>query len=141
MSTFITVDDYKAEIKATNLDNMIEQDSTILDNAEASAVSMVTHYLSARYDVDTIFAQVGSARDPHLLRLCKNIVLYILHERLPKRIKPEHISQNYQDTIDFLTGVSDAKIDLVTLPRKTDSETSEPITKFRYGSDTPRSFL
>ena len=138
MSSFLTQDDYLPQIKADNMTAMIQSTPGILDTAEAEAISMVRTYLADLYDVDTIFAQTGSSRHAHLLRMCKTVVLYILHQRLPKRMAPEQVERDYADTIAFLERVSDGKIGL-ELPRKQTSEAKD-VTRFRWGSHPRRSF-
>lgn len=135
---YIEQTDYKSQIKDANLLNMINDSSAIREEAEDSAIAQVRDYLYERFDTDAIFSATGTSRHAYLLRCVKNIVLYILHQRLPKRIVPEHIARDYQETLNYLERIADGKI-APDLPRLVDEE-SEPETKFRWGSDDPRSY-
>lgn len=141
MSTFITSADYESQIKGSNLQAMIGSDSNILELAEGEAVSQVQSYLFELYDVTEIFSRTGANRHPYLLRVCKDIVLYILHMRLPNRQVPESVAANYADCLRWLEKVNDGAISL-PLPRKTETDAdgdTKPKTRRRFGSLPPRS--
>lgn len=135
---FITDDDYKKQIKETNLLAMIEDDLPTREDAELSAISQVKDYLFQLYDTDAIFDATGTDRHPYLVRCVINVILYILHQRLPKRMIPDLIQKNYDETITYLERVNDGKIaaDLPPLLKEDDS----PRTMFRWGSSEPRTY-
>lgn len=135
---YITSSDLETHIKAGNLQNMIDQVSALQDTAEQAALSQLKAYLMARYDWDAEMAKTGTDRNAHLVRSLIYVMLYILHERLPKRTMPEHIRNNYLETITFFERVSDGKTD-IDMARLTDIE-GTPKSKFRSGSDTPRTY-
>jgi phage gp36-like protein len=136
MSTFITKTDYKPMMKAFNLDSIIEQDDTLLEEAETIAVAQVKDYLFQLYDTQTIFSKAGTERHAYLVRCCCNIVLKILWERLTVDPSPT-IEKNYNDTLDYLERLADAKI-AADLPKRLNDE-SEPLTQTRWGSQPKRS--
>lgn len=135
---FITDDDYKKQIKEANLLAMIENDLPTREDAELSAISQVKDYLFELYDTDAIFSATGTDRHPYLVRCVINVVLYILYQRLPKRMVPELIQKNYDETLSYLERVNDGKI-AADLPKVLTSE-DKPETRFRWGSADARSY-
>ncbi|MEM7372810.1 MAG: phage protein Gp36 family protein [Bacteroidota bacterium] len=133
---YLVLDDYKSDIKASNLDAMVNSDVSVRTTAEDEAESMIKTYLNQLYDTATIFAQTGTDRHPHLMSIMKAIVLHKLHGRLPKRMMPDNIQASYNEAVIWLEKVNDGKISL-ELPRKTDSD-DKTITRFRYGGNTPK---
>lgn len=136
MSTFISVADYKLHIKDTRLQQTIDADNSLLDEAESTAIAVVRDALYSRYDVDAIFATTSTSRPKQVIRWVLCLALYYLHERLPDRIIPERITKNYDDTLALLTDIEDAKKS-TNLPLLI-KEDGEPRTKFRWGSNTQK---
>lgn len=138
MSNFISKADYFAQIRETKLNQIIQEDDTLLDLAEATAIQMVRDALVARYDVDAIFATTGADRPPNVVRWCTTLALYYLWERVPDRLLPERVKMNYQVTTGALQEISDGKAS-VELPPLIKAD-GTPETKFRWGGDDPRSW-
>lgn len=124
-------------IKDARLKALIEDDLSILDEAEATAVSIVRDALSARYNIDEAFSQAQN--DPKyrfLARHLINITLYLLYERLPDRMAPERITNDYDRTLKTLEDLGDGKRSSI-LPGITadpDGDGYPDTTKFRWGS-------
>jgi len=135
---FITTDDYTKHIQDRNLLAMIEDDIPTREDAELSAISQVKDYLFELYDTDAIFSATGTDRHAYLVRCVINVVLFILHQRLPKRMIPDLIQKNYDETLSYLERINDGKI-AADLPRIVDDE-SKPETRFRWGSSTQRTY-
>lgn len=132
MSTYITSADYRAKITDNRLNMIISADTSILDEAEEIAMATVKDFLFSRYDTDAIFAKTGTARDYNVLRWCVNLALYYIYERIPDKLVPDRVKDNYNDTMGILLDISDGK-KAVYLPHKTDDDDND-ITKFRWGS-------
>lgn len=137
MSTFIEKTDYKTQLRDQRLDQIIDQDNTILDEAEETAIQIVKDHLYQLYDTDTIFAATGSARKRNVLRWCICLSIYFLYERIPDSMVPERVIKNYDDTLEMLKRVAKGQPAL-DLPEKV-NEDSEPLTRFRGGSEIRRS--
>jgi phage gp36-like protein len=135
--SFITTDDYKATIKDGNLSRMIEGDNTVLEEAQATAVAVIRDALFSRYDVNVVFGAQGDSRNKQVVRWAVVLTLYYLYERLPANIMPERVRDNYTEVMGFLKEIEDGKKP-IDLPQKTNSETGEVVTKFRYGINPPR---
>ncbi len=135
--TFIVKDDYVASIRTERLDQILDQDDTILELAESTAVAEIKHALSANYDTDAIFANTSDARDKSVLKWCVDLSLGYLYERIPDDMTPEHIERNFDNTIKLLDDIAKGKRQ-ADLPRKLD-ENSEELTRRRWGSYPARS--
>ena len=133
MSNYITRDDYLVKIRNQRLTQLLDTTgSVLLDDAEATALQVIKDALFELYDVDTIFSQTGANRDKQVVRWVCNLAIYYLHERLPDNQIPEHVSANYEETMDFLKALELGKRS-VQLPRKQDS-TGQQKTKLKWGS-------
>lgn len=138
MSAFINKADYRAMLKVGNLDAILENDDTLLEEAESTAVSQIKDYLFKQYDTEAIFAKTGTERHSYLVRCCCNIVIKILWERLALDT-PERVTNNYNDTLEYLERLADGKM-TADLPAKIiDVENATPYTVSRWGSSTKRS--
>ncbi len=139
MSDFVTPDDYTPFIKAGNLDRLLEQDSTILEKAEATALATVRDSLDTYYDTDTIFAMTGDGRPQQVIRWVIVLALYYCYERLPANMMPERAKDNYQEVMAWLKEIERGEKP-VNLPHRTKDDGTgvlTPTTKFRYGSALP----
>lgn len=136
MSTFVAKADYELMIKQARLDQATDINDDLLDEAEATAIQVVRDALYSRYNVDDIFAQTGDDRAKQVVRWVLTLSIYYIYDRLPDRIIPERVKENYQDTINILTAIEDGKKS-VELPLLTDAD-NEDLTKFRWGSRKAR---
>lgn len=141
MSDFITKDDYRSTIKTYRLDQLLADEShspeNIMADAEEEAIAVVRDALVAYYDVDTIFAQVGSARAKNVLRWTRCLALYFMFQRVPDDLVPERVVKDYDDCMEMLDAISDGKRS-VDLPPKLDDE-ENAVTKYKWGSRPARS--
>jgi phage gp36-like protein len=140
---FITVNDYKSQIRDQRLNQMIDGDPSVLTLVESEAVATVRNKLYQWYDVANIFNKTGSDRDALVLLWCKRIALYILHGRLPNAMIPQHIQDDYKDTTDWLAEISKGTV-AVDLPAKTEDANGDGAADrkkavFRFGGSKPRS--
>lgn len=165
MSAFVGIDDYKVSIKVDRMLQMIEEDITLLDEAEATAIAFVKDALFQKYDIASIFAtsadnativtdsqgnalvdNAGNAitsatydnRPLTVVRWVKCLSLYYLHERLPERLIPKRVIEDYEMTQKTLFDIADGKrsTNLPLLDTDGDGNTN---SKFRWGSRTARS--
>lgn len=136
MSNWITSADYLANITNDRLQMIIEGESGRLDEAELTAIAVVKDALFQWYDTDTIFATTGSNRPRQVVRWCVNLALFYLYERVPDKLVPERVVQNYERTLATLQDIEDGK-KAVDLPKETDDD-GENVNKFRWGSQTAR---
>jgi hypothetical protein len=133
---FVSNSDFAPYIRTANLNRMIEEEQGTVDDAVATAISVIRDALIARYKVDDIFNAEGEARNKQILRWVIVLALYYLYERLPSNVMPERTRLNYEEVMGFLKDIEDGKKPM-DLHQKTDSETGKKLTKFRFGSALP----
>ena len=110
MSKFINPEDYDASIHREILDALTRNDDAIVEICEDRAIAEMRGYLSARYDVDALFAAEGEARNQLVLMMATDIAVYHLfciHN-------PQKISQirkdRYERAVEWLKQVAGFKI-------------------------------
>lgn len=136
--TFVTTDDYKKVIKDDILNRVIQAEPFILYDAERAAQSEIESYLRPRFDVATIFGQVGLNRNALLVMYFVDVVLYHIHSRINPQQIPEIRGIRYERAIDWLRDVTKGLItpDLPTLPVEEGSTANN--TAILYGSKPKR---
>lgn len=125
---FLTITDFDKQIRADQLQRIIDDGSGILDDAELAAIAEMTSYLVSKYNVSLIFSVSG--RNSLVVMYCVDILLYHVHSRISPSTIPEMRIVRYENAISWLKAV--AKGDIVAdLPR---IEETKP--KFLFQSDT-----
>lgn len=125
-------------IKAENLSAIIEDDASILADAELATLQEIEGYLSNRYDVPAIWQTVGLDRNAMLVMRACDIMLYHIHSRInPNRI-PDLRIDRYNQAIDFLKSVAKGLLS-PNLPTIT-TENGTTQTTFKYGSELKRRY-
>lgn len=130
-------DDLKKIIKIDILNVVIEDDASILSDAELTAMSEIEGYLSNRYDVPSIWNSVGSDRNNMLVMIASDIMFYHIHSRInPNRI-PQLRIDRFNGAIDYLKNVAKGLIS----PKLPLIVTEKGIqTNFKYGSEIKRRY-
>jgi phage gp36-like protein len=136
MSNWISQTDYKAMVRDTHLAQIIDEDNTLLDNVELTAIQVVKDALHQWYDTTAIFGTSGANRPRQVLRWCIVLAVYYLYERVPDKLVPQRVTDNYTQAIDMLRDISDGKVSL-DLPLRVNDE-GENVVKFRWGSQPAR---
>ena len=135
--TYLTLHDLQVSLRAMRLDQITDNDTTLIDAAEDIALAVVKDSLSAIYDWDAII--VLSPRAAQVVNWVKTLTIYYLYERIPDKAMPERVVKNYEYVQDFLRGLENGERN-TTLPRLTikDGESDEG-HRFQWGSVKPRS--
>jgi phage gp36-like protein len=131
----IAAEDYKTYIRAQKLSMIIDDDETILEEAELTAASVIKDYLYPYYDWTAIYDAINDHRT--VKRWLMVLVIYYIMERIPDKITPERVINNYDDVVKLLEKISDGKAS-VDLPKLILEDTDRPKTKFRWGSEAKR---
>lgn len=133
----IPLKDYQVYLQEKRLSMIIEDDSALVESAEATAMQIVDDHLYPYYDTEEIFSNI----DDHLSvkRWIMIIVIYLIYERIPDALVPNRVVKNYDDTLGMLFKISDGK-GVVNLPRLKHDVDGKEITntKFRWGSEERR---
>ena len=146
---FLTTDDYKAVVDARTLDVINQSDPENLTRAEGYAIDEISSYLRAAqsnktgispYDVETIFAATGDARNRQIVMYTVDVALYHLIAWLPQRIGFEIREIRYKRAIEWLESVQAGKVildvPLVLDPDDSDSEAGGSIRTGSWGKNT-----
>lgn len=136
MSNFIELSDYLFKIRENRLEEVIDDNEAIVNDAEQEAIATIDDALHKDYDTDAIFLATGDDRSKTVLKWAKHIVLYNIFERVPDNLVPERIVKNYDDTMKTLDEIAKGNRS-VKLPRKLDEE-GDKKTHFRSGGATAR---
>ncbi|EJX00163.1 protein containing DUF1320 [gut metagenome] len=116
MSTFINPEDYDASIHREILDALVRSDEAIVEICEDRAVSEMRGYLSARYDVDALFAAQGADRHPLVLMMAIDIAVYHLfciHN--PQKMSQIRVDR-YDRAVEWLKQVSRRQVTIDGAP-------------------------
>ena len=126
--------DYVGLIKEEVLQQVIQNDSNVLDWAEDTAQAQMESMINQRYDVANIFSQTGDHRDPLIIMYMMDIVLYHVHTRIPEREVTEKRQKRYDKALDFLKKVNEGLL-TPAWPR-VDLTMYKDDNQFRLGSNT-----
>lgn len=75
---FIAKADFKLSILTDELDQIVREDDTVIDQAISAAEAEMRAYLYDSYDVDTIFAATGASRHQLLVKFCVDIAIWAI---------------------------------------------------------------
>ena len=134
---FLTLQDFDLKVSPDIRNQITDSNDVLLDDAEASAMAVIQDAFFDKFDLDTEFAQTGTARHKNLLRWMLNLTLYYIYERVPDTQVPERIVKNYDDTIDEIKAIEQGKKN-TSLKKLIDIETEIPVSNFRGSKGTPR---
>ena len=104
---FITKEEIKTHLYDYQIDQITDDDDTIVTSAIDTAVAEVKSYLANRYDVATIFAATGENRSALVVEHVK--VCTVWHLLLLRNVDAiyERYEKAYEHTITFLKQVAD----------------------------------
>lgn len=135
--TFITADDLQAFIKTNVLNDIIENNNTLLDTTENIAKSTIESYIGHYYDTTEEFSKTGLNRNYFLLSLTIKIFLYHLATRLTPTQVSDQRQIDYNDAIATLEKINMGKVAVNLIRRDVNVE---PDSEFRFGSDDKISY-
>ena len=104
---FITKEEIKTHLYDYQVDQITDNDDTIVVSAIDTAVAEVKAYLANRYDVETIFSKTGSERSALVVEHVKVCAVYHLVLLCNVDAMFERYEQAYDRTITFLKQVAD----------------------------------
>lgn len=129
---FITATELKSVAYSYQLNQIVENDNTIIQMAIDAAIEEMSGYLAARYDCAQIFAQTAANRNPLVLELCKDIALWYIIRLSNVDMLYEPVKERYDRAIDWLNRTAKGTIS-PNLPTATD-EAGDDKTTLRYGT-------
>lgn len=107
---FLTPQDYTVQIR-TEISRIIDNtvDSSKLAAAEKMAIAQVRNHLAGRYDVNTIFAATGDARDSFIIMIVIDLALYHLWSKEGGNNIPKLREVRYNDALEWLKAVQNGQ--------------------------------
>ncbi len=93
-----------------------EQDSSITLSAINSSIAEVKSYLATRYNVAEIFSAEGEDREPLIVEFVKTIAVWRIIKLANVDILYDKYRELYNDTISYLTKVSEGSL-VLDLPK------------------------
>ena len=115
------------------LEQIVDNDATIVEMSISAAVQEAKSYLAVGYDCDKIFSAIGADRNSLIVELVKDITLYKIVRLANVDIIYEKAKERYDRAIEYLDRVASGKL-APNLPLKTNA-TGDPQTRLRSGSN------
>lgn len=125
---YLSNTDFDLLVQDVNLQQIINNNEAIRQQAELVAIGEARSYLVQKYNFDAELLLSGAARDPQLVSYICDIALFHLHSRISPRNIPELRVTRYDNAIHWLKmcAMGDAT------PKLLEYET--PKTAVRWGS-------
>lgn len=121
---FLTSTDFDSVLNA-QLKKILVTDNTNIQQAESYAISQIRSYLAGRFNVASIFAQVGASRNPIIVRHVTNLTIYAAQSLISPQNIPAWCKQSRDESLDWLKMVASNELnpDLPLIPGATHSGT------------------
>ena len=132
---FIVKADLLRYIDESTVDQLTDNNDTLVDEAIKDAEERITEKISPRVDTAAEFAKVDPDRNRSLLKHCINLSIYYLFERLYTDVLPEGRTQGMETSEQWLNDVYEGKIN-VSLDKK--DEANQEGWPLRWGSSTKK---
>lgn len=133
MGVFLQQADYGPLISDIVLQQVIENNPALLDEAEHMAQSEMESYLASRFDVAGIFSQTGNDRHRAIIMYMVDITLYHLHSRVSPRNISQLRAERYRQAIGWLRMCAFGELS-PNLPLRS-SPDGKPEDRLRWGSN------
>ena len=119
---FLTLDDFKATTRTEDLNRLTDNDSTVLDAAELSAITTIKTEMKARFDIDADILQTGTNRSQQLIDWVLDLTIYRIHYRINPRNVSESVQERFDLAVEQMRNVVRNKGNAVGLTPQTDED-------------------
>lgn len=128
---YLNTTDYLLQISDVNIQQIINSNEAVRDQANLLAVAEARSYLIQKYDIDLELAKNGSDRDAQMLSTIIDIALFHLHSRIAPRNIPELRQMRYDNAIMWLNQCAKGEVTPAL-------EKINPLqgTRIRFGGNT-----
>jgi phage gp36-like protein len=99
---YLVQQDLSTLIQDSNLNQIINNDSTILDAAVEIGIAEARSYLIQKYKFDEEIGLTASSRDTQMVQTITDITLYHIHSRIAPRNIPDLRIKRYDVAIGWL---------------------------------------
>jgi phage gp36-like protein len=107
--SFLEQTDYNVSISTDLLNQIIDGDEDLLDNAESDSAQIITDRIGDKYSVDSELQKQGDERNRTLVRWMRVLSMYYIYGRIPDEQIPERVVKDYDDVIKELDKISSGK--------------------------------
>jgi len=135
---FIEVEELKNRKYGSLIEDLSESSNEIIGDLEAYAKQEVAVYLDSRYDSEFIFAQRGDKRNPLIVRLVLDLVVFYLYERTNSIEMPLSLKDRIEENKELLKGLSNGTLALNSLPKRAIEDPLKPQTTAFRGASVSR---
>ncbi len=122
---YIQIEDYKSQITAELLDIITEAESKVLEQAEKFARDTIDGYIGGRYDLSGEFVKIELDRNYQVLTWAIYLAMYNIFHRVADARVPEKVIKDYDDTINELKEIGNAKVNVNLELKKTTNESGD----------------
>jgi len=99
---YLNNDDFLLQIQDVNMQQIINSNEAIRQQAELVAIGEARSYLVQKYKFDNELTKTGEDRDAQLLSYIIDLCLYHLHSRIAPRNIPELRQTRYDNAVLWL---------------------------------------
>ncbi len=107
---FLTQNDLKNSLTSEILNQIIDGNENLVDNAEKTAIGIVYDMLSDRYNIDEEMTKTENDRHPVLKMWLTAITVYFMYAHIHDNEIPERVEKDYDDSIKMLKEIAKGKI-------------------------------
>lgn len=118
--------------------NVISRNTENINTAITEAMSKVSSYLGARYNMRNEFSKTGGARNTLVLQMVRDIALYNCYCISNPVNMSETREQKYKDTISFLKDVQAERAQIDGLTRLSDASGTSGSNYLVFGGNVKR---
>ena len=119
---YVNNDDFLLSIQDSNLQQIIQSNPAVLDQAVLVSIGEARSYLIQKYLFDEELTKTGTDRDSQLLNYITDLAVYHLHTRIAPRNIPQLRQTRYDNAIEWLkmcaTGEVTPKLSEITTDGK-----------------------
>jgi uncharacterized protein DUF1320 len=133
---FLTKEELKTKSHIEIIDAITRGDDAIVEMIISESITFMKGYLTARYDVNAVFAASGNNRDQVVLKMLKAIVIYEIYSSHNPQMMTQVVKDNNDRAIKWLEKVQKASIN-PSLPIAV-NEDNEKVSYVKHGSNTKR---
>lgn len=135
---FITEEELKSVAYSYSLEQIVDNDNTIIQMAISAATEEAASYIGTRYNAAEAFGAEGDLRNPLLLEITKDIALWYIIRLANVDILYDSVKERYDRAIQWLDKVATGKL-TPNLPTITNLN-GEHIQPLRCGSMTKQQY-
>lgn len=133
---FITQNDLHAKMRASDLNQIVAGNDTIIPHAVAYAEGKAKNILAKRYDVDKLFSAADNQREGLLVSLCCDVAIYEIVALAQPNIDLTDRRERAAAAVEYLGRLGDGEYVTAWPLREDVTAVDNPVVS---GGKTPRS--